>query len=169
MPTNNKKGKTFEAIALIQATVDEVYQVLIKFEDYHTFKPHVTSVEILERDDNHALLDYTLTLPLGKRKRYRLSKTFENTGSLAVMKWVKSDWPGLKRSDTIDDTAGYWLVKNYPGKKGYVIAVYRVYTDPGPIPPGLGWIADILSKNSVPKVVIKTREQVYKVNKQVAE
>ena len=84
VPANNTKGKTFEAIGLIQATVDEVYKVLTKFEDYHTFKPHVTDVEILERDDHHALLNYTLTLPLGKRKRYRLSKTYENTGSLAV-------------------------------------------------------------------------------------
>ena len=165
VPANNQSGKTFEAIGLIQATVDEVFQVLTKFEDYHVFQPHVTSVNILERGANHALLDFTLTLPLGKRKRYRLSETFENSGSSAVIKWEKSDWPELKRRDTINDSQGYWFVTNYPAKKEHVIAVYHIYTDPGPIPPGLGWIADILSKKSVPKVVVNTREYVYKIFK----
>ncbi|MBN1290876.1 MAG: hypothetical protein JXB48_03475 [Candidatus Latescibacteria bacterium] len=162
LSSKDKKGKTVEAVGLIEATVDEVYRVLIKFEDYSTFMPHVSDVEIVQRDDSHAILNYALSLPLGKTKRYRLSKTYKYDGNTASMQWDLIDWPELKKSETIKNTTGYWLVKYYPEKKGYVIAVYHVYTDPGPIPLGLGWIADILSKNSVPEVVIKTREQVVK-------
>lgn len=160
--TNGKKrGKTFEAVGLIKATVSDVYQVLVKFEDYPKFMPNVSKCEILQRTDDRAILNYTLSLPLGKIKKYRLNMTFQNYKSRATLKWKLIEWQGLKKSETIEDTTGYWLLKEYPEKAEHIIALYHVYTDPGPIPVGLGWIVDILTKNSVPDVVIKTRNRVY--------
>jgi hypothetical protein len=160
--TNGKKGaKTFEAVALIKATVSDVYQVLVKFEDYPKFMPNVSKCEVLQRTDDTAILNYTLGLPLGKIKKYRLNMTFQNDKSRATLKWKLIEWEGLKESETIEDTTGYWLLKDYSEKAEHVIALYHVYTDPGPIPPGLGWIVDILTKNSIPDVVIKTRNRVY--------
>ena len=163
--TKEKEGRTFEAIGLIEATVNEVYQVLTKFEDYSDFMPHVRKVEILEPDTESAKLNYTLGLPLGIIKKYRLSMTFQSDESTAMLEWKKIDWPGLKENETIKDTTGYWLVKNYPEKEGYVIAVYHLYTDPGHISWAFKWIVDILSKNSVCDVVKKTRARVYDLYK----
>ena len=160
--TNGKKGaKTFEAVGLIKATVSDVYQVLVKFEDYPKFMPNVSKCEVLKRTDDTAILNYTLRLPLGKVKKYRLSMTFQNEKSRATLKWKLIEWQGLKKSETIEDTTGYWLLEEYAEKAGHIIALYHVYTDPGPIPLGLGWIVDILTKNSIPDVMIKTRERVY--------
>jgi len=160
--TNGKeRGKTFEAVGLIKATVSEVYQVLVKFEDYPKFMPNVSKCEILQRADDRAILNYTLSLPLGKIRKYRLNMTFQNYKSRAILEWKSIEWPGLKKSETIENTAGYWLLEEYSEKAEHIIALYHVYTDPGPIPPGLGWIVDILTKNSVPDVVIKTRNRVY--------
>ena len=160
--THGKKGaKTFEAVGLMKATVSDVYQVLVKFEDYPKFMPNVSKCEVLKRTDDTAILNYTLGLPLGKIKKYRLNMTFKNDKSRATLKWKLIEWKGLKKSETIQDTTGYWLLKEYPEKAEHVIALYHVYTDPGPIPRGLGWIVDILTKNSIPDVVIKTRNRVY--------
>ena len=156
-----KRARTFEAVGLIKATINDVYQVLIKFEDYSSFMPNVSKCEVLQRTDNTALLNYTLNLPLGKIKKYRLDMAFQNEKGSATLKWKLIEWPGLEKSETIEDTEGYWLLKEYPEKAGHIIALYHVYTDPGPIPTGLGWIVDILTKNSVPDVVIKTRNRVY--------
>jgi hypothetical protein len=159
---NGKKGaKTFEAVSLIKATVSDVYQVLVKFEDYPKFMPNVSKCEVLKRTDDTAILNYTLRLPLGKVKKYRLKMTFQNEKSRATLKWKLIEWQGLKKSETIEDTTGYWLLEAYPEKAEHIIALYHVYTDPGPIPSGLGWIVDILTKNSIPDVVIKTRNRVY--------
>ena len=160
--TNGKKGaKTFEAVGLIKATVSDVYQVLVKFEDYPKFMPNVSKCEVLKRTDDTAILNYTLSLPLGKVKKYRLKMTFQNEKSRGTLKWKLIEWQGLKKSETIEDTTGYWLLEEYPEKAGHIIALYHVYTDPGPIPLGLGWIVDILTKNSIPDVMIKTRKRVY--------
>ena len=160
--TNGKKGaKTFEAVGLFKATVSDVYQVLVKFEDYPKFMPNVSKCEVLKRTDDTAILNYTLSLPLGKVKKYRLKMTFQNEKSRGTLKWKLIEWQGLKKSETIEDTTGYWLLEEYPEKAGHIIALYHVYTDPGPIPLGLGWIVDILTKNSIPDVMIKTRKRVY--------
>ena len=148
-------------MGLVKGTVSDVYQVLVKFEDYPKFMPNVSKCEVLKRTDDTAILNYTLSLPLGKVKKYRLKMTFQNEKSGATLTWKLIEWQGLKKSETIEDTTGYWLLEDYPEKAGHIIALYHVYTDPGPISLGLGWIVDILTKNSIPDVVIKTRNRVY--------
>ena len=106
--TNGKKGaKTFEAVGLIKATVSNVYQVLVKFEDYPKFMPNVSKCEVLKRTDDTAILNYTLGLPLGKIMKYRLNMTFQDDKSSATLKWKLIEWQGLKKSETIEDTTGY--------------------------------------------------------------
>lgn len=163
VPTQREKGRTFEAIGLIKAKLSEVYQVLVDFESYKRFMPNVNNVEVLHRTDSSAILNYTLSLPLGKTKKYRLSMNFDISDDTANLKWKMIPWQGLKESETIVDTTGYWLLQDFSEKKGYVIILHHVYTDPGNIPFGLGWIVDILSKNSVPDVVVKTIERVHQI------
>ena len=84
--TNGKKrAKTFEAVGLIKATDSDVYRVLIKFEDYPKFMPNVSKCEVLKRTDDTAILNYTLGLPLGTVKKYRLNMTFQNDKRSAIL------------------------------------------------------------------------------------
>lgn len=153
-------GKTMEAVGLIKAGVDQVYQVLTAYEDYGKFMPNVSDVAVVERNADSVVLNYTLTLPLGKIKKYRLRLESNKREKGATLQWRKVEWPGLRDSETIRDTSGYWLLQDHPQREGHVVVLYHVYTDPGRVPLGLGWIVDILSKKSVPEVVIKTRERI---------
>ena len=84
------------------------------------------------------------------------------------VRWKKIDWPEIPDSDTIVDTRGVWVIKDFPEKKGHSIVLYKVYTDPGKIPWGFGWIVDILTGKSIYKVIKAVRErvsEVYQFNK----
>ena len=164
LSTDQKAGKTVEAIGLIKAGIDDVYQVLLNFEDYNEFMPNVAEVAIFKKDSNNAILNYTNELPLNKVKKYRLDMSYQKKKNEAMFKWEMIEWPGLRKSETINNTTGYWLLKNYPDKHNHIIALYHVYSDPGPVPLGLGWIVDILTYNSVPEIVINTRARVYSVS-----
>ncbi len=160
LSSGEKDGKTIEAICLIKASIDEVYQVLIQFEDYHKFMPNINQVEILKNNSTHAILNYTLELPMHKIKKYRLDMSFGKDKYHAYLNWTMVSWPGLKDSETIRNTTGYWVINNYPDNEEYVIALYHVFTDLGDMPLGLGWIVDILTYHSVPSVLINTKERV---------
>lgn len=149
-------GRTIEAVGLINAPRKVILDVLTDYKNYPEFMPNVSHIEIIEQNTNDSVLNYTLTLPLGKIKKYRLGLTVTKGGSQSSMiHWQLQQWPGLKAEETIKDTNGYWLIKDAANSSSYVL--YHVYTDPGPIPFGLGWIVDILSKNSIPEALLNTK------------
>lgn len=160
--TLNKSGRTFEAIGLINAPKNIIRQVLATYEEYPEFMPNVSQIEILEQKDNEAILNYTLSLPLGKVKKYRLKIVVTGDDKQpAMLEWRLEKWPGLKAEETIKDTTGYWLIREMTQNSSLVL--YHVYTDPGPVPFGLGWIIDVLSKNSVPKALSQTKARSEKI------
>jgi ribosome-associated toxin RatA of RatAB toxin-antitoxin module len=157
------KGRTFEAIGLIKASRNNVLKVLKDYEKYPEFMPNVSRVEIVEQNGSAAVLNYTLSLPLGKIKKYRL-KISENApeNQVSILEWQIQPWPELKRAETITDTTGYWRIEEKGENQSLVL--YHVYTDPGPIPFGLGWIVDVLSKDSVPKALLQTKKRTEKLS-----
>ena len=160
----DRPGKIYESTGLIKASVNEVYSVLTDFKSYNEFMPNNEETKILRINSQSALLNITLALPLKKVKKYRLQMDFERKKGVAFLKWKNVDWPGLSQSQTIRETHGFWLIQNFPKKKSHVLAVYHVYIDPGPIPWGLGWIVNLLSRYSIPDIIIKTRNRVYEIN-----
>lgn len=152
----DKPGKTFEAIGLINASGNTILKVLTAYEKYPEFMPNISRVEILEKNGSDVILNYTLSLPLGKIKKYRLKMLMtEPNDETSVLKWQLQKWPGLKPAETIKDTTGYWRIEKKTEKSSLVL--YHVYTDPGPIPFGLEWIVDILSEKSVPEAFLQAK------------
>jgi uncharacterized membrane protein len=165
IPDDSEAGRTFEAIGLFDAPIDDIYNVIADFEKYDQFMPNIVNVRVLQENASSAVMNYTLGLPLGKLKKYRLSMTFLKEENRATLKWHMIEWPGIKKSETINDTRGYWLLENYHGSRSGVLVLYHVYTDPGHIPWGLGWIVDFLTKGTVPNIVKNTRERVYELER----
>jgi hypothetical protein len=165
VPVENTKGETYEAIGLIKANMSAVLDVLMDFENQSAYMPNVKEVETVESKENSAVLNYTLGFPLGITRKYRLLMTYQKEEGQALLQWRKLDWPELQPDETITDTKGYWLLREFPEEEGGILAVYHVYTDPNPIPLGLGWIARLLTKEGLPDVVSKTRARVYEVAK----
>lgn len=155
--------QTFEALGQIKASGETLGTILTDFENYPTFMPNVREIEILSRNESGVIMNYLLELPLGREKRYRLriSGPRQNESSL-LLRWSLVPWPELKPEETIKDTTGYWLVQNKA--KGQSLVLYHVSTDPGDIPFGLGWIVDILTKQSVPGAISALRDRAAKTS-----
>ncbi|MEK6749619.1 MAG: hypothetical protein AABY83_10490 [Pseudomonadota bacterium] len=152
--------RQFEAVALTQANVAEFERVLLDFSRYPQFMPHVTRVTIVRQTTQQTELEYSLGLPLGITKKYRLAMTHRTLKNGFELAWRKIAWPGLEDAESIRDTQGVWRVTVDTQRGDQVLVDYIVATDPGDIPFGVGWVADMLSKQSVPEVVEKTRARV---------
>ncbi len=155
---DEEKGRTFEAIGLIKAPRIKVLGILKDYVRYPEFMPNVSRVEVVAENEKATVLNYTLALPLGNIKKYRL-KLFESGAEnhASVLEWQIQPWPELKKKETITDTTGYWRIEDKGENASLVL--YHVYTDPGPIPFGLGWIVAVLSKDSVPEALLQTKKR----------
>jgi len=161
--TTDKPGRTFEALGLVNASKNTIVRVLTAYEYYPEFMPNVSRIDIVGHSGDGVVLNYTLSLPLGKIKKYRLKMSgSEEDDKSARLQWHLQEWPGLKISETIKDTTGYWLIDEKTPHSSMVL--YHVYTDPGPVPVGLGWIIDVLSKNSVPEALVQTKARAERID-----
>ncbi|MCI5136817.1 MAG: hypothetical protein D3922_00020 [Candidatus Electrothrix sp. AR1] len=161
--TNGKAGKAFEAVAIMEAKREVIRDIVMDYPSYPDFMPNVSRIEILQQEDSTALLNYTLALPLGKSKKYRAKlEASEPDDHTSLIQWQLEQWPGLKPEETIRDTTGFWRIEELDATRSLVL--YHVYTNPGKIPFGLGWIVDLLSKDSVPEVLLKTKERAERVS-----
>jgi uncharacterized membrane protein len=135
---------------------DKVVEVISDFADYPKFMPNVERIDILEQKDSQSIINYYLDLPLGKKKRYRLSLLREDQGEVTVIQWKMLDWPEVPSDERIGNTTGYWVLS--PIHNSQTLVRYHVYTDPGDVPFGLGWIVDFMSGRAIPDVLKNTRE-----------
>ncbi len=157
--TDQEKGQTIEAIGRMQVSGPELVQVLMDYESYPEFMSAVASIEIIAETQQRSTLNYSLTPILGISKKYRLDIWLEQPDSLVwKIEWTMVKWPGLEPSKTIGDTQGYWLI--IEESENQVLVQYKVYSDPGYIPFGLGGIADALGTESVEEVFVETRNHV---------
>ncbi|WP_317204016.1 SRPBCC family protein [Janthinobacterium sp.] len=155
-------GKTFDAATIIDAPAQKLCAILVDYAAYPDFMPNTKTVDVLAGGADHALLDMTLALPLGKTKKYRLRLDAQSEAQRCHVAWQLVPRADLAADDTIADTSGYWCLSALPANKNKSLVEYHVYADPGPIPYGLGWIVDILSKQSLPKTLEALRAQARK-------
>ncbi|MCI5222952.1 MAG: hypothetical protein D3924_09830 [Candidatus Electrothrix sp. AR4] len=159
----DKAGRTFEAVGIINARRSTMRQILLDYKKYPEFMPNVSRIEIIQQDENSSLLTYHLTLPLGKKKKYRIRmEGSKPDAKTSLIRWRLQEWPGLKPEETIKDTNGFWRIEEQ--EQGRSLVLYHVYTDPGPVPFGLGWVIDILSKDTIPEVLSKTKNRAERFN-----
>jgi len=159
-----KNAEEYEAIGLIEGTLEQVSGVLADFESYPKFMPNVNNITIRSSTEKETIVDYKLVLPMGFVKKYRLKFWSKSEKNRVQHFWKKLPWPGLKPKETVVDVYGQWILESLPEKDSQVLAYYRVYTDPGKIPLGTGWIVDILTKQSIPNIIKQTRGRVRTVS-----
>lgn len=152
-------GKAFSAATLINAPLDKLCDQLQRYADYPAFMRNTDSVKVAQAAPTHSVIDVTLKLPMGKIKKYRLKMAPKVSAASCVLAWKLVPWPGLKQEETIADTTGQWQLTP-SAVAGKTLVRYDVKTDPGPIPFGLGWIVDSLSKDSIPQTLEGLRKRV---------
>ncbi|MES2041074.1 MAG: SRPBCC family protein [Pseudomonadota bacterium] len=155
----DSNGKTFAAGTILNAPVAKVCATIQAYEDYPSFMPNTTKANVTRQPDQSALVDFTLNLPLGKVKKYRLKMTPKVSPATCNLSWKLQPWEGLKQEETIADTSGYWELTALADNPAKTVVKYQVFTDPGPVPMGLGWIVDSMSKDSIPKMMDALRNK----------
>lgn len=157
LPVRGKKGRTFEAVGIFTATLEEVLGVVTDFRSYNEFMPRVERTVVTDVSETVFLVEQYLKLPLGVHRRYRLRYTVRHEAEGFRIDWVKVPWPEVPLGHSVLDTSGHWQVGHFG--EGRLIAVYRVYTDPGKVPLGMKGLVVSLSKREIPKVVERVRER----------
>lgn len=152
-------GKSFQAGTLIAAPIEKLCATVQDYAAYPGFMPNLSKIKV-SPSAGATLLDMTLKLPLGKIKKYRLKMEPKVSPGSCQLSWKLVPWEGLKVEETIADTTGYWLFSPLAADKHKTVVKYVVTTDPGPVPMGLGWIVDSLSKDSIPKTLEALRSKV---------
>lgn len=148
-------GKTFAAATIIDAPMASVCKVLQQYAAYPSFMPNTQSTVVSQTGPGFSVIDVTLKLPMGKIKKYRLRMEPKVSAASCALGWKMQPWPGLKQEETIADTSGQWQLT--PLSPTRTAVRYSLFTDPGPIPFGLGWIVDSMSKDSIPQTLDAVR------------
>ncbi len=152
------RGKSFVAATIINAPLQQLCQLIQDYESYPAFMPNTHAAKVSQAGSGFSLVDITLKLPMGKTKKYRLRMEPKVGANTCVVAWKLAPWPGLTPEETIAATSGAWHFS--PGADaGRTVVKYSVYTDPGPIPFGAGWIVDSLSKDSIPQTLQALRKR----------
>lgn len=154
-----RPGLTFEVIGEMTGSLATMTQVLTDYEAYPEFMSTVEQVKILEAYPDSSILEFRLSLPMGMERKYRINNVLSQPmPDRWMLAWDLIPWPELEPSETLVDTEGFWLFNDLGN--GRLLVVYRVYSDPGPIPYGLKWLVTPLSQSSVVQAFVDTRTRV---------
>jgi hypothetical protein len=157
LPNPGRKGRTYEAVGILQGSLDEAFAVLTDFGAYADYMPNVAAVRVCDVTGPCSVVEVKLHLPLGVKKQYRLRYTSARYDSGFEVSWQKLPWLELKPSQTVVDTSGFWSVRTFEDRG--LLAVYHVYTDPGHVPLGLTGVARGVARSKIPAGISKLRER----------
>jgi hypothetical protein len=146
-------GKSFISATIIDAPLSRLCSIILNYSGYPGLMPNVEKTVVRRDAGDSSLVNMTLKLPMGKIKKYRLRMTPKTSAKSCELSWKLVPSEELKPEETIADTSGYWQLVPHSTDNGKTLVNYFVYTDPGPIPVGFGWIVDSLSKDSIPKTL----------------
>ena len=157
VPDTRPKGRTFEAVGTFAAAPADVLRIVTDFRHYDEFMPRVARIAVTEESPGVFLVEQHLKLPLGVHRRYRLRYTVRPAAEGFRIDWVKVPWPEVPLSQSVVDTSGHWQVGLFG--EGRLLAVYRVFTDPGKVPLGMTGLALSMSRRELPKVIERVRKR----------
>lgn len=152
-----RAGQTFEASMMVKSNITTLTHIITDAEKHPEFIADLEKVTLTETDEFNNIQEHTLALPMSKQKQYRLAINKEITKESAKISWKMIDWKAVKKSDRIGDTQGYWQLSVI--NENCTQANYHVYTDPGKVPFGFGWIVDAMTEDSIPALLDAMRDQ----------
>ena len=161
LPNPGRKGRTYEAVGILQGSLDEAFAVLTDFGCYADYMPSVGAARVCDITGPCSVVEVKLHLPLGVRKQYRLRYTSTRHESEFEVAWEKLPWPELKPSQTVVDTSGFWSIRKFENRG--LLAVYHIYTDPGHVPLGLTGVAQGIARSKIPDGIARLRERILRV------
>ncbi len=155
-----RAGKSLMATTIMDAPLQKICALIQDYPAYPQFMPHTDATKVVQLASDFSLIDMTLKLPMGKFKRYRLKMQSQLSVQSCHVAWTMIPREDLKIDETIADTTGYWQLTPDPANSRKTLVTYFVYSDPGPVPFGLGWVVTMLGKRSLPATLEAVRDRV---------
>jgi len=149
--TNKDFGKAehYQVYGIIDANIETVFNAVQNFDNYPEFMPRFDYVEKIENSDNINTYIFNILLPLSIKYKYKIKSKDYMGKTSAWLAWETIPW----EENSIKETWGQWYLKPYENSDNKTLVQYQIYTDPGYIPFGFGWIVDALTKKSLPEIV----------------
>lgn len=157
IPNPGRKGRTYEAVGVIQGTLEEVYGIITDYRAYQELHDTLTIISVRDESDTAAVVEYSLDLPLGMKKIFRMRYAAQKGAQGFFVSWQKLPWPELKPRHAVTDTSGFWRIREF--EAGGLLAAARIYADPGPVPLGLKGLALSLTKKRLPAMIRSVRRR----------
>ena len=154
--------KKATAVAIVDATPEDVFAVLTDYASFVHFMPYCRKVEIQKKEEEKSWVRFELDFPWPIGDRHYtlcLTDTREEADDATVL---VSRWTYVPDSGNINDTYGSWEV--WPYEDGSSFVRYTVFTDPGGKVPG--WAANMATDVAVPNVINGLRKRVKDVSKE---
>ncbi len=148
--------KRASAVALVEAPPEEIFAVLMDYDNYPEFMPYCRKVKLQKKKDDELWVRFELDFPWPIGDRYYVlhltNRREEESGSPVII----NSWTYEPDSGNINDTYGSWEIVGYGENRSFVR--YTVFTDPaGHIPT---WAKNMASEVAVPKVINGLRKRV---------
>lgn len=147
--TPGSRIKTAEALFLVQASPEACNNIITDFEHYPEFMPNIVNTRLLISTADSSTYHFTLKVAM-----VDINYTLLLKGS------VQGDMYGLTWDYVAGDirsTTGSWDIRREGIREGYSRIRYIVHTDPGKFVPG--WVANKLSTESIPEMIVAIRER----------
>lgn len=97
------------AVALVPASVEQVWAVLTDYPGHPRYYPNVVAAEVLERDGQRVLVRYTVRIGIFSFN-FHMHKVADAVGRRIEWQLAQDRSNGLLR-----ENSGYWLVEARPG------------------------------------------------------
>ena len=150
-PETDWPGKHFIGYIIVEASVEEVYNVIYNFQDYPQFMPYIINVDSVP-ETKMKNFRYYLELPFGVKYQYQISAIKHESSAFSWVTWKLEEW----EKNNIEDTWGQWVISPYL-KTNSTLIQYQVFTDIGHVPLGLNWMVNRLTEYSLPDVLTSTK------------
>ncbi len=142
--------KRAQALALISAPVDAVWEAITDYDEYKNFMPHTKESKVLSRKKNEVLFHTELEFPI-KEIWYDILLTLDKKNHHV-------DW--VMKEGSIRSNEGSWDLKKYDGDRKRTFATYTLATDPGFFVPK--FLLEKATQGSLPLIIQSVRKRVEK-------
>ena len=142
-------GEHYQVYGIVNSNINDVFEAVHNFNDYPNFMPRFDSVQTVENSDTLYAYIFNITLPLNIKYKYKIKSEKYHQESSAWLAWKTVPW----EHNSIVETWGQWYLTSYNNSTNQTLIEYQVYTDPGYIPFGFGWIADIMTEKTLPETI----------------
>lgn len=127
-----------DAIGVIEATPEEVMEVLRNFDDHERVMSDMILAEILEYDGDVALCHGITDTPWPMEDREWVIRASDEVTQIDGMEVILSTFEYVEGSGNLEDINGYWLFIPWGADGSHTLARYHLEVDLGT------WLPDFL-------------------------